>query len=122
MGMKGIVAVLALAGLLAACAEDPSPFDAGQSFKWNANDWTVSDRPDLNQLQIVASTTYSSGLGSARADRYQTDDLPQPVFTAAVQGWFLAHGRHCHTLNASSATPKTYVFTYQCWVPTYSPG
>jgi hypothetical protein len=121
MSMKGIVTVLALAGLLAACEEE-SPFDAGQSFTWNANHWTVSDRPDLGQLQIVAVTTYSTGIGTARADKYQTDDLPQPVFAAAVQGWFLAHGRHCTAGDASTMAPKTYVFGYHCWFPTYSPG
>lgn len=121
--MKGIVAALALAGLLSACEEEqPSLFDAGQTFTWNANQWAVSDRRDLNQLQIVAVTTYSSGIGSARADRYQTDDLPQPVFTAAVQGWFLTRGRHCTAGDGSAMAPKTYVFTYHCWVPTYSPG
>jgi hypothetical protein len=121
--MKGIVAVLALAGLLTACADEAPIFGAGQSFTWNANQWTVSDRPDLGRLQVVAVTTYSSGIGSAGADRYQTDTLPKGVFGAAVQGWFQAHGRHCSATGASTADdPKTYVFTYQCWVPTYSPG
>jgi hypothetical protein len=121
MGITVRVAALGLAATLAACADEPvSPFGPGQSFTWNANQWSVSDRPDLGQLQIVADTTYSTGLGTARADRYETGDLPQPVFTAAVQGWFLAHGRHCTVTGASTAVPKTYVFSYNCWVPTYN--
>jgi hypothetical protein len=121
MGTKGIVAVLALAGLLAGC-EEPSPFDVGQTFTYNANQWTVSDRPDLNELQIVAQTTYSSSLGTTGAYRYQVDDLPQPVFEAAVQGWFLVHGRHCTASGGTMVAPKTWVFQYSCWIPTYSPG
>jgi hypothetical protein len=119
--MKGIVAVLALAGLLAGC-EEPSPFDPGLTFTYNANQWAVSDRPDLGQLQIVAVTTLSSGYGTTGAYRYPVDDLPQPVFAAAVQGWFLTHGRHCTTDGGALAAPKTWVFQYKCWFPTYSGG
>lgn len=117
--MKGIVVVLALAGLLAGC-EEPSPFDAGQSLTWNGNQWAVSDRQDLSQLQIVAVTTYASNLGTTGAYRYQVDDFPQPVFSAAVAGWFLTHGRHCALGDGSMVAPKTWVFHYNCWVPTYS--
>jgi hypothetical protein len=120
MGMKGIVAVLALAGLLSACEEEPSPFDAGQAFTYNGNQWAVSDRRDLGQLQIVAVTTLSSSLGTTGAYRYAVDDLPQPVFAAAVEGWFLTRGRHCTAGNSTLVAPKTWVFQYQCWNPTYS--
>lgn len=121
MGSKGIFAALAFAGLLAGC-EEPSVFDAGQTFTYNGNQWAVSDRQDLSELQVVAQTTYSASLGTTGAYRYQVDDLPQPVFAAAVQGWFLTHGRHCTANGGTMVAPKTWVFHYSCWFPSYSGG
>jgi hypothetical protein len=119
--MRRIVAVLALAGLLSACGgEEPTLFDAGQTFTYNGNQWAVSDRRDLSQLQIVAVTTLSSNLGTTGAYRYPVDDFPQPVFAAAVQGWFLTRGRHCTAGEGTLVVPKTWVFQYHCWNPTYS--
>jgi hypothetical protein len=121
MRLKGIFAVLALAGCVSAC-EEPSVFDAGQTFTYNANQWAVSDRQDLSELQIVAATSLSSGMGSAGIYRYPVDAMPEPVYAAAVRGWFLTRGRHCTAGDGSLAAPKTYVFHYNCWVPTYSGG
>ncbi|MGA9796153.1 MAG: hypothetical protein WBQ17_11545 [Rhizomicrobium sp.] len=116
--MKGIVAVLALTAVLCAC-EEPSPFDAGQTFTYNGNQWAVSDRQDLNELQIVAVTSLATGLGTTAAYRYSVDDFPQPVFSAAVRGWFLTRGRHCTPAEGTLVAPKTWVFQYHCWHPTF---
>lgn len=119
------VAALVLVAALSACADDappPSPFGTGQTFTYNANQWSVSDRRDLNELQISAVSALSSGMGSAGVYQYQSDNLPRPVFAEAVRGWFLTSGRHCSIADGSQAAPNTYVFRYNCWYPTYRPG
>jgi hypothetical protein len=119
--LSTVLAAIAAICLVSGCASEPeSPFGPGQSFTWDANQWAVSDRRDLNELQIVATTALSSGLGSAGIYKYPVSDLPRPVYAEAVKGWFLTGGRHCTIDDASQAGPKTYVFHYSCWVPTYT--
>src|SRR5581483_8807186 len=105
---KVLVAGLLTAGL-AACA-DESPFGPGEPFSWNASQWSVSDRPDLGELQIVAVNPQVAGIGTAAVYRFGTGDPPAPVFSVAVQGWFLTHGRHC-TAASREATddPRVYI-------------
>ncbi|HEX3808717.1 MAG TPA: hypothetical protein VHW02_03360 [Rhizomicrobium sp.] len=121
MNVRTIITALALAGCLAACADD-TVFGPGVPLTYNANRWLVSDRPDLNQLQIVADTTVVGGLGSTSADRFDAGALPRPVFAAAVQGWFLTHGRHCVIADGSAVADRTYVFRYSCWLPNANLG
>ena len=112
-----VVATMVLAACLAGCAEE-SPFGPGDSFSWNASRWTVSERPDLGQLQIVAVRPRVSGIGTAAVYRFDAGDPPSTVYAAAVQGWFLVHGQHCTATDPVPTAPQTYVFQYGCWVPT----
>src|ERR1700761_4105452 len=116
MTVKGTFAIAGLALLVTACAEEPqNPFGPGQEFTYNANQWTVSDRQDLSQLQIVATSSMSAGIGTAGGYRYASDTLPQPVVAEAVRGWFLTTGRHCTVDDGTPTAAKTYVFHYSCW-------
>ena|SRR5581483_71510 len=117
---KVLVAGLLTAGL-AACA-DESPFGPGELFTWNASQWSVSDRPDLGALQIVATNPQVAGIGTAAVYRFNTGDPPAPVFAVAVQGWFLTHGRHCTATAHEAVDPRTHVFHYTCWEPTGAIG
>lgn len=116
-----VLASVALAACLSGCA-DETVFGPGEPFNWNASQWSVSDRPDLDELQIVGVKPQAAGLGTAAVYRFDAGNVPDEVYAAAVQGWFLTHGRHC-TASSHSATEDqadTYIFQYSCWVPTNS--